>query len=88
MGYDKNKVAVSPIIIDFDDFLQEPDEKIRKKYSDEWVNILFVGRVAPNKKHEDIIRIFTYYKKYVNQKSRLILIGSFFNAAYQNCLER
>ena len=87
-AFQKNKVAVSPIIIDFDDFLQEPDEKIRKKYSDEWVNILFVGRVAPNKKHEDIIRIFTYYKKYVNQKSRLILIGSFFNAAYQNCLER
>lgn len=88
MGYDKNKVTVFPILIDFDDFLQDPDEKIRNKYSDEWVNILFVGRIAPNKKQEDIIRIFTYYKKYMNQKSRLILIGSFFNAAYQNCLEK
>lgn len=88
MGYDKNKLALFPILIDFSDFYQKPDEKVLNQYSDDWINILFVGRIAPNKKHEDIIRIFTYYKKYINQKSRLILIGSFFNAAYQNCLEK
>ncbi len=88
MGYDKNKVLPFPILIDFSDFIQKPDEKILNKYSDDWTNILFVGRIAPNKKQEDIIRIFTYYKKYMNQNSRLILIGSFFNTVYQNCLEK
>lgn len=88
MGYDADKTSVSPILLDFSDFKQEPDQKTINKYANNWVNILFVGRIAPNKKHEDIIRVFAYYKKYVNKKSRLILVGSFFNSAYQYCLEK
>lgn len=88
MGYDNSKTAVLPILLDFSDFKQEPDQKTIEKYSDGWVNILFVGRISPNKKQEDIIRIFAFYKKYVNKKSRLILVGSFFNQAYKHCLEK
>ncbi len=88
MGYDREKISVSPILLDFSDFRQEPDQKTVNRYSDNWVNILFVGRIAPNKKQEDIIRAFAYYKKYVNKKSRLILVGSFFNSSYQHCLEK
>ncbi len=88
MGYDAGKTSVSPILLDFSDFRQEPDQKTINRYSDNWVNILFVGRIAPNKKQEDIIRTFAYYKKYVNKKSRLILVGSFFNSTYQYCLEK
>ena len=40
------------------------------------VNILFVGRTAPNKKIERVIEVFWYYNKYHNSKSRLFLIGS------------
>lgn len=87
MGYEMKKMSVIPILLDFSDFKQEPDRATVEKYSDDWTNIIFVGRIAPNKKQEDIIRAFTYYKKYVNQKSRLILVGSFFNPLYQYCLE-
>lgn len=38
--------------------------------------MLFVGRIAPNKAHEDIIKSFYYYKKYVSEDSRLILVGN------------
>ena len=41
------------------------------------VNILFTGRIAPNKKHEDVIRSFYYYKKYFNQNARLIFVGNY-----------
>lgn len=88
MGYDADKTSTVPIFLDFSDFRQEPDQNTINKYSDNWLNILFVGRIAPNKKQEDIIRVFAYYKKYVNKKSRLILVGSFFNSAYQYCLEK
>src|SRR5690606_3919553 len=44
---------------------------------DGYTNLLFVGRIAPNKKQDDIIKIFYYYKKFINPESRLILVGSY-----------
>lgn len=41
----------------------------------DYVNILFVGRIAPNKKIEDLIGFINYYEKNVNSRCRLILIG-------------
>lgn len=76
MGY-KCPIDVLPILIPFDDYKKEPDQEVIKKYSDGYVNILFTGRCAPNKKIEDVIKSFHYYKKYYNPKSRLILVGSF-----------
>ncbi|MEA5142967.1 MAG: glycosyltransferase family 4 protein [Oscillibacter sp.] len=69
-------IEVRPILIPFEDYEREPDKETVERYSDGWTNILFVGRVVPNKKHEDIIRAFACYKKTVNPKSRLILAGS------------
>ena len=77
MGYNC-KMDVRPILVPFDDYKKEPDENIIEQYgSDGYTNILFVGRIAPNKKHEDLIAAFAYYKKNVNPKSRLILAGSY-----------
>lgn len=70
-------IDVRPILIPFDDYKAKPDKNIIKTYgSDGFTNILFVGRIAPNKKHEDIISAFAYYNKHINSKSRLILAGS------------
>lgn len=76
MGY-KQKIDVLPILIPFADYDKTPHLSTIKKYSDGWTNFLFTGRVAPNKKHEDIIQLFYYYKKYVNEKSRLFLVGGY-----------
>lgn len=68
---------VRPILIPFEDYKKEPDSEVIARYSgDGYVNIVFVGRIAPNKKHEDLIAAFAYYKKNINPKSRLILVGS------------
>lgn len=75
-GY-KCPIDVLPILIPFEDYAKKPNQKIIKKYSDGYVNILFTGRVVPNKKQEDIIDAFYYYKKFINPKSRLILVGSY-----------
>lgn len=76
MGY-SCPIKVLPILIAFDDYLKKPNSKVVEKYRDGITNIVFVGRVAPNKKQEDIIQSFYYYKKYFNPKSRLILVGSY-----------
>lgn len=76
LGY-KCDISVRPILIPFTDYRSRPDSDVLRKYdSDGYVNFLFVGRVAPNKKHEDIIRTFCCYQKYCNPKSRLIFVGS------------
>jgi glycosyltransferase involved in cell wall biosynthesis len=39
------------------------------------VNFLFVGRVAPNKKIEDHIRLAEQYKRYIDTEYRFIFVG-------------
>ena len=45
-------------------------------FDDDWVNLLFVGRMIPNKRIEDVIRWFHAYKRWFNPRSRLLLVGS------------
>ena len=75
-GY-KCPIDVLPIIIPFEDYDKNPNEDTLKRLDDGMTNILFVGRICPNKKQEDIIRAFSYYKKYYNPTSRLILLGGY-----------
>lgn len=88
MGF-KTKIDVLPILIPFDDYAQIPNIELIKQYNDNYINILFLGRVTPNKKHEDVIAAYYYYKKYVNQNSRLIFVGSYYeNDLYYRSLLR
>jgi L-malate glycosyltransferase len=73
MGF--SQTAVLPILIDFNIY-NKYNSSIVESYSDGYVNLLFVGRVSPNKKQEDILKIFYYYKS-INPKSRLFLIGGY-----------
>lgn len=73
----KCKIDVQPLIIDFEEYEKKPNEDIIKRYSDEGTNIIFTGRIAPNKKQEDVIKVFYYYKNYVDKNARLFLVGSY-----------
>ncbi|MCC8050003.1 MAG: glycosyltransferase [Clostridiales bacterium] len=71
-------IDVLPILIPFSDYEKDANEEVIKKYSDEhYVNLLFTGRIAPNKKQEDVIRAFAMYQKYYNPRSRLFIVGSY-----------
>lgn len=72
------RIDVLPILIPFSDYEKEPDQYIVRQYRDDgYVNILFTGRIAPNKKQEDVIAAFYMYQKYYNPKSRLFVVGSY-----------
>ena len=51
------------------------DRSLAGYFDDEWTNIMFVGRVIPNKKFEDVIRAFHAYRTRHNPRSRLLLVG-------------
>jgi len=53
----------------------KPDFFILEKYNGKEVNILSVGRVAPNKGFIELIDAFALYNKYFNKESRLIIVG-------------
>ncbi|MBQ9807420.1 MAG: glycosyltransferase [Ruminococcus sp.] len=74
MGYGC-PIDVRPILIKFEDYRQAPDKALMKKYSGGKKNLIFVGRIAPNKKQENVIRAFYQYHR-MEPESRLILVGS------------
>jgi len=75
-----------PFLIDFNKYNIKINKILFEKYKDGYVNLLFVGRIMPNKKYEDLIKVFYYYKKYINNKSRLILVGDY-NGIYEYYLK-
>ena len=78
-------IEVRPILIPFSDYDKEPDERIMRHFGDGRTNILFVGRIAPNKHQEDVIKAFYFYKKH-DPDARLILAGSC--AGFENYADR
>lgn len=76
MGY-QCPIAVAPILIPFKDYEQEPDKDVVTRYSDGKTNIVFVGRIVPNKKFEDVIACFAAYKEKYDSTARLFLVGNY-----------
>ena len=76
MGY-RCPIDVCPVLIPFEQYDARPNGGVLEKYSGGgWKNLLFVGRIAPNKKQEDVIRAFCCYQRDYNPRSRLFLVGS------------
>ena len=68
--------GVLPVVPDFSHLAGPANFMHAGQFDDGWVNILFVGRMIPNKKIEDVIRIFHAYKTWFNPRSRLLLVGA------------
>lgn len=69
------RTDVLPVVADFS-HLDAASPAVVRMFDDEWTNVLFVGRMAPNKKIEDVIRFFHEYQTRFNRQSRLLLVGS------------
>jgi L-malate glycosyltransferase len=71
------RTGVLPVVPGFTHLDGVPDRMMAAEFDDGWTNILFVGRVIPNKKFEDVIRAFHAYRTRHNPRSRLLLVGSY-----------
>jgi glycosyltransferase involved in cell wall biosynthesis len=70
------RTAVLPVVPSFAHLDTAPNRIIAGAFDDEWTNILFVGRVIPNKCIDDLVRFFHAYKTRHNPRSRLLIVGS------------
>ncbi len=70
--------GVFPIAVDTARVTRHVDRPALEEILDDGlVNFLFVGRIAPNKKIEDHIRLAEHYKRYVDAYYRFIFVGRF-----------
>ncbi len=67
--------GVLPILADLGKFDVPGDPVVRDIYDNGKTTLLFVGRVIPNKRFEDVIRTFYFYKTRFNPNSQLLLAG-------------
>ncbi len=68
--------AVLPVVPDFEHLAGPADPWILRAFDDDGTNVLFVGRIAPNKRQDNVIRHFAAYQRTFNPKARLLLAGS------------
>jgi L-malate glycosyltransferase len=73
MGF--RPTGVLPIVPDFPSYERPGSRLTRALYDDGRTNIVFVGRISPNKRIDDLVRTFACYQRYVNPHSRLLLVG-------------
>jgi glycosyltransferase involved in cell wall biosynthesis len=70
------RTGVLPIAVDTSRITDAPRRPaLERILSDGLINILFVGRIAPNKKIEDHIRLAEMYKRYIDNYYRFIFVG-------------
>ena len=87
-GFAEEDTSVLPIFLNLDGLAATGrNEKLYRQLSESNTrNLLFVGRVAPNKGYEDLIKIFYLYHRYIDPHSRLWLLGSNTLPVYENLL--
>jgi L-malate glycosyltransferase len=76
MGF--TPTGVLPIAVNTDRITRAPRRPaLEKILGDGLMNILFVGRIVPNKRIEDHIRLAEFYKRYVDSYYRFIFVGRY-----------
>ena len=76
VGFDRT--GVMPIAVNTERITDAPRRPaLEKILSDGLINILFVGRIVPNKRIEDHIRLAEVYKRYVDSYYRFIFVGRY-----------
>lgn len=68
--------GVFPIAVDLTRLTEAVSSRsLERVLGDGLTNFLFVGRIAPNKKIEDHIRLGEFYKRYIDTEYRFIFVG-------------
>jgi L-malate glycosyltransferase len=88
-GFPPERTGLLPLFLGENDFEStERDADVFKRLQrDRRTTLLFVGKVAPNKAFEDLIKIFAAYHRHVNPQSQLVLAGARFLPLYDRVLD-
>lgn len=80
------RTGVLPIVLDPGHYAAPPNPALLARYADGAPHLLFVGRLVPNKRQEDLIKLLYYYRR-IDPAARLFLVGAPWLPAYTQWLE-
>jgi len=75
IGFDNT--ATVPILIDWSAYDLAADQSTLAAMASKRTRILFVGRISPNKRQDDLIRMLSYYRACIDENAQLMLVGSY-----------
>ena len=70
------RTGILPVVPDFAHLDVTPDRALAAQFDDGATNILFVGRLIPNKRIEDLVRTFAVYRRRYDPRARLLVVGA------------
>lgn len=87
MGYPS--AATVPIFLDHAAYERPPDRRLldRLLATKTGTDVLYVGRLAPNKRQEDVMKAFALYRRHFDPGARLFLVGRASSPRYARALE-
>lgn len=86
LGHDRT--GVCPLLVDLSDYHAPPDaERLARLRSAGEPNLLFVGRIAPNKCQHDVMAAFAVFRRLFAPRARLALVGGATSQRYLRSLE-
>ena len=85
-GFPRERTAVLPILLDEERMSRHDPGLLERLRSDPATKLLFVGRLVPNKKVEDLLSFFAHYRRTYNWRSRLLVVGSSLSGRYNRFL--
>ena len=71
-----DQVRVFPLVFRLEALDMASDPLVMAQFAAPMKNILFVGRIAPNKCIEELIAAFAWFNREIEPQSRLIIVGS------------
>lgn len=66
-----------PVLIDWSMYDAEPDAPTLAALSAPRTRLLFVGRISPNKRQDELIRMIAYYRACIDRDAQLVLVGGY-----------
>jgi glycosyltransferase involved in cell wall biosynthesis len=69
------RTGVLPIHLEFDRYDEAPAPGLLRMLDDGRPNLLFVGRLAPNKRQDDVLRLAAYWKRFIEPGVRVVFVG-------------
>lgn len=84
-GY--GQTAVLPITLNKKELDLPNNEELAAELADKRPFLLFVGRLSPNKKQEDLVKLLHYYRR-IQPDAHLVLIGDRWGVKYDRWVEQ
>src|SRR5438477_1612395 len=66
-----------PILLDWEHFAVPPNDAVLARWKGLRSVLLFVGRISPNKRQDDLVRMLAYYRRCIDPEAQLILVGAY-----------